>query len=112
MLFRSALACYGQPQPGSPAQVQAYVADVRKELNDPRVHAYSHHRRVFAQKPLEEQKLAFWVNCTLEAEIKLLLSSLNAVSNPVVCTKYAWLSRHLLRPDGGVILDRSKRDPS
>lgn len=50
------LTRFGQPEPWSPEQVQAYLAEVRKELNDPRVYAYSHYRRVFAQKPLEEQK--------------------------------------------------------
>lgn len=51
-----ALVRYGQSGPWSPELVQAYLVEVRKELDDPRVHAYSHYRCVFAQKPFEEQK--------------------------------------------------------
>lgn len=57
------------------SKVQPYFAEVRKELNDALVHAYSHYRRVFAQKPLEKHKLGF--------QVKLYRKSRNEIASMV-----------------------------
>ncbi|KAJ5642917.1 uncharacterized protein N7484_005424 [Penicillium longicatenatum] len=44
------------PTPWSPEEVQVYNARMRKELLNPRHHAYQRARRVWARKPFSDQK--------------------------------------------------------
>ena len=47
------LTRYGEPEPWSSEKVHVYLANVRKEMENPRVHAYLFKRRVWAQKPMD-----------------------------------------------------------
>jgi hypothetical protein len=47
---------FGSPTPWSPEEVQVYNASMRKELLNPRHHAYQRVRRVWARKPFSDQK--------------------------------------------------------
>ncbi|KAJ5976425.1 hypothetical protein N7481_010132 [Penicillium waksmanii] len=49
------LTKFGAPSPWSNEEVQVYLANVRSELRNPRIHAYELARRVWARKPTEEE---------------------------------------------------------
>lgn len=51
------LTKFGEPEPWQPEEVQVFLAEVRKEIETPGMHAYYLKRRVWGQKPpLEGQK--------------------------------------------------------
>lgn len=43
---------FGEPEPWSPEEVHVFLAKVRKEIEDPKLHGYFYKRRVWGQKPL------------------------------------------------------------
>lgn len=47
---------FGEPEPWSPAEVQVYLAKLRKEIETPGLHAYYLKRRVWGQKPLDAEE--------------------------------------------------------
>ena len=47
------LTNFGEPEPWTPDQVQALVADFLREIDDRKQHFYVNYKRVWAQKPLE-----------------------------------------------------------
>ncbi|CAI7642155.1 unnamed protein product [Penicillium discolor] len=49
------LTHYGEPVPWTKEEVQVYLAKVRKELNNPQIHAYEPANRVWARKPTKEE---------------------------------------------------------
>ncbi|KAJ5180888.1 S-adenosyl-L-methionine-dependent methyltransferase [Penicillium capsulatum] len=48
------LTKFGAPEPWPAERVHAYVGKIRSELQNPRVHGYQMARRVWAQKPMNE----------------------------------------------------------
>ncbi|KAJ5688889.1 hypothetical protein N7462_003281 [Penicillium macrosclerotiorum] len=51
------LTKFGDPVPWTKEEVQVYVAKMRKELSNPRIHVYQKARRIWARKPLEGEKV-------------------------------------------------------
>ena len=47
---------YGDPEPWTKEEVQVYIAQIRKELLNPRYHVYQRVRRVWARKPFPNEK--------------------------------------------------------
>lgn len=47
------LTNYGEPEPWTVEQVQVYLSQVRKAIDDKRIHKYAIYKRVWAQKPLD-----------------------------------------------------------
>lgn len=45
------LTKFGEPEPWQPEEVQVFLAEVRKEIETPGMHAYYLKRRVWGQKP-------------------------------------------------------------
>lgn len=43
---------FGEPEPWSPEEVHVFLAKMRKEMEDPKLHGYFYKRRVWGQKPL------------------------------------------------------------
>lgn len=43
---------FGEPKPWTAEEVQAHLAKLNQELDNPKHHIYQYHRRVWAQKPL------------------------------------------------------------
>lgn len=50
--IRFVLTKFGEPEPWSPEEAQVFLAKVKNELNDPRLHFYVWKRRVWGMKPL------------------------------------------------------------
>lgn len=48
------LTKYGDPTPWSKDEVLVYVAQMRKALKNPRIHAYQRAKRIWAKKPLSD----------------------------------------------------------
>lgn len=46
---------FGEPEPWTPEEVHVYLAKVRKEIENPDIHAYVFRRRVWAQKPFDNE---------------------------------------------------------
>ena len=44
---------FGDPEPWSPEEVYVFLAKMRKEIEDPKVHGCCYKRRVWGQKPLD-----------------------------------------------------------
>lgn len=42
---------FGEPEPWSPEEVHVFLAKMRKEMEDPKLHGYFYKRRVWGQKP-------------------------------------------------------------
>ncbi|KAJ5894616.1 hypothetical protein N7495_006307 [Penicillium taxi] len=51
------LTHYGAPVPWTTEEVEVYLAKVRTDLKKPSLHAYGYARRVWARKPLEDEKV-------------------------------------------------------
>lgn len=50
------LTKYGDPVPWSRDEVLVYVAQMRKELKNPRIHAYQRAKRIWARKPFPNEQ--------------------------------------------------------
>ncbi|OQE21983.1 hypothetical protein PENSTE_c011G04568 [Penicillium steckii] len=59
------LTKFGAPEPWTTDEVHVYLASIRKELADSKIHAYQYVRRVWARKPTEKEAK------TMEAEVKV-----------------------------------------
>ena len=60
---------FGEPEPWSPAEVQVFLAKVRKEMADPKIHPYIVKRRVWVS-------LQFLLSSTLWCIEAIILTQL------------------------------------
>ena len=51
------LTKYGDPTPWSKEEVLVYVAQMRKSLNCPHIHAYQRAKRIWARKPAVSERV-------------------------------------------------------
>ncbi|KAJ5599245.1 hypothetical protein N7450_000312 [Penicillium hetheringtonii] len=56
------LTKYGDPSSWSTDEELVYVAQMRKALTDPRIHAHQHAKRIWSKSPLPEEgsRLRLW----------------------------------------------------
>ena len=52
------LTHFGEPQPWSPEQVQKLLMEMRQDLNNRKYHPFCYTRRVWAQKPFDNESKA------------------------------------------------------
>ena len=65
------LTKFGEPEPWSAEEVQVYLAKVRQELADPKLHCYIYKKRVWASPPfLDSSRLLLYTIANMDFRLK------------------------------------------